>query len=726
MSYGIFPPSMHHSIMFMNAMTRLLGLMLLATASLQLHGEPVQAAHTTVELLSDSSEVAPGQTFHLGVKFEMEPDWHIYWRNAGASGLPPELTWTLPEGFTAGDIQWPSPKSISLEGLVSYGYKGIATLIVPVTAPDDLAPGADLTIQLELFYLICKEVCLPGDASLQLTLKTGAEAVAANADVFEAAYASQPKPGSPYELSVTGQEDKLLKLSIKGEALPEALYFFSAKEGLIDPNAEQAYSVSDGVGRLSLPLDFAYLEEKPAELIGILKSPDQSWSVRFPTSDNTQLATEAPAPTGSPYGDAGLEQQLLSQGLIGWLLLAFFGGLILNIMPCVLPVLSLKVFSLLNHSGQSRGQALGHGVAYTLGVVASFLVLAGVLFSLRALGESIGWGFQLQNPGFVLILGLVFFLFGLNLLGVFEIGSGLVGADTKVAGRKDFVGSFGVGVLAAVVGAPCVGPFVGGVSGVALQANTFTGLLIFATLGLGMASPFMFLAIFPKLVAYLPKPGAWMETFKQSMGFLLMAALVFLVYLLGQLAGLGAITTMLVVLLLSSIAAWIYGRWAAPVKSAKSRLIARLATLVLLVACVGWGLRSVDAAYDANIREQTTVVAEGEPWAPWSTEAVEEAVADGKPVFVDFTASWCLICQVNKKAALRTDATKELFEEAGVVSLSADWTRRDPAITEELEKFGRSGVPLYLLYSPDGEVSVLPQNLTNGIIREAVESMADQ
>jgi len=712
--------------MFMNAMTRLLGLMLLATASLQLHGEPVQAAHTTVELLSDSSEVAPGQTFHLGVKFEMEPDWHIYWRNAGASGLPPELTWTLPEGFTAGDIQWPSPKSISLEGLVSYGYKGIATLIVPVTAPDDLAPGADLTIQLELFYLICKEVCLPGDASLQLTLKTGAEAVAANADVFEAAYASQPKPGSPYELSVTGQEDKLLKLSIKGEALPEALYFFSAKEGLIDPNAEQAYSVSDGVGRLSLPLDFAYLEEKPAELIGILKSPDQSWSVRFPTSDNTQLATEAPAPTGSPYGDAGLEQQLLSQGLIGWLLLAFFGGLILNIMPCVLPVLSLKVFSLLNHSGQSRGQALGHGVAYTLGVVASFLVLAGVLFSLRALGESIGWGFQLQNPGFVLILGLVFFLFGLNLLGVFEIGSGLVGADTKVAGRKDFVGSFGVGVLAAVVGAPCVGPFVGGVSGVALQANTFTGLLIFATLGLGMASPFMFLAIFPKLVAYLPKPGAWMETFKQSMGFLLMAALVFLVYLLGQLAGLGAITTMLVVLLLSSIAAWIYGRWAAPVKSAKSRLIARLATLVLLVACVGWGLRSVDAAYDANIREQTTVVAEGEPWAPWSTEAVEEAVADGKPVFVDFTASWCLICQVNKKAALRTDATKELFEEAGVVSLSADWTRRDPAITEELEKFGRSGVPLYLLYSPDGEVSVLPQNLTNGIIREAVESMADQ
>jgi thiol:disulfide interchange protein DsbD len=384
-------------------------------------------------------------------------------------------------------------------------------------------------------------------------------------------------------------------------------------------------------------------------------------------------------------------------------------------------VLSLKVFSLLNHSGQSRSHALAHGIAYTLGVVASFVLLAAVLFSLRALGESVGWGFQLQNPGFVVVLGLIFFLFGLNLMGVFEIGSGLVGADAKVAGRKDLFGSFGVGVLAAVVGAPCVGPFVGGVSGLALQANTFTGLLIFAMLGFGMAAPFLFLAIFPKLVAYLPKPGPWMETFKQSMGFLLMAALVFLVYLLGQLAGLDAITTMLVVLLVAAIAAWIYGRWGAPVKSAKTQGVARLVAVLLLLLSLIWGLLAVDAAYDASAGEATSEVAEG--WARWSPEAVERAIAADKPVFVDFTATWCLICQVNKKTALHTEATRELFEDYGVVSLVADWTRRDPAITDELEKFGRSGVPLYLLYSPEGEVTVLPQNLTNGMIREAVEAL---
>lgn len=726
---GIILDVMHHPTMSMREMTRLLGLLLVVAASLPLQAEPVKAAHTTVELLSDSSVVAPGQTFHLGVKFEMEPDWHIYWKNAGASGLPPELTWKLPKGFELGDIQWPAPKRISLEGLVSYGYKDTVTFIVPVKAPEDLELGAEIPIQLELFYLICKEVCLPGDASVALTLKAGAVTNGVNDALYASARASQPQADSPFELVAVAQEEKVLIVEVNGAKLPEKLYFFSATEGLVDPNLDQDYTVTDGVGRLSLPLDYTYFEEEIVELVGVLQSASQSWEVSIPSFDGSAppaspaASARTPAVASSTEGEAGLEQKLLSLGLLGWLVLAFVGGLILNVMPCVLPVLSIKVFSLLNHSGQSRNHALAHGLAYTLGVVASFLVLAAVLFSLRALGESIGWGFQLQNPGFVLVLGLIFFLFGLNLMGVFEVGSSLVGADTKVANRKDLAGSFGVGVLAAVVGAPCVGPFVGGVSGVALQANTLTGLLIFATLGLGMAAPFMVLAIFPKLVAYLPKPGPWMETFKQSMGFLLMAALVFLVYLLGQLAGLGAITTMLVVLLVTSIAAWIYGRWAAPVKSAQTRFIARLVTLVLLVASVVWGLGSVAAAYDANIGEQSAVAGEGEAWAPWSTEAVEKAIADGKPVFVDFTATWCLICQVNKKAALRTDATRELFEKTGVVSLSADWTRRDPAITAELEKFGRSGVPLYLLYDPHGDVSVLPQNLTNGIIREAVESM---
>ncbi len=687
-----------------------------------LHAAPVQSAHATLELVSDTAEIAPGASFRLGVKFEQEPHWHIYWQNAGASGLAPEFEWELPEGFVVGAIEWPAPERIEVEGLVSYAHEGVTTFVVPVQAPADLVPGTAVPIRLEVSYLICKDICLPGDASLGLTLTAAAQArPSADTAVFERARAAQPKAAAPFDLSLVARTDDQLTLEIAGEPLPDALYFFALNESWIDPNAVQTYAVADGVGRLTLEPDHKFGVGGAAELAGVLQSPQQSWYVSLPLEPLGQDSNPVAA-GGEAAAAPGLEQRLLDFGLAGWLMLAFVGGLILNVMPCVLPVLSLKVFSLLRHSGQSRSHALAHGIAYTLGVVASFLVLAAVLFSLRALGESVGWGFQLQNPGFVVVLGLIFFLFGLNLLGVFEIGSGLVGADAKVAGRKDLLGSFGVGVLAAVVGAPCVGPFVGGVSGLALQASPFTGLLIFAMLGFGMAAPFLVLALFPKLVAYLPKPGAWMETFKQSMGFLLMAALVFLLYLLGQLAGLDAVTVMLVVLLLAAIAAWIYGRWTAPVKSVKVRLVARLVTLLLLLLTLSWGLSTVAAAYD-RAAAAASVAVESDGWGTWSPEAVKQAAAEGRPVFVDFTATWCLICQVNKKTALRTDSTRQLFDDSGVVSLVADWTRRDPAITAELEKFGRSGVPLYLLYSPAGEVTVLPQNLTNGMIREAVEGL---
>lgn len=694
--------------------------------ALSLSGKPVQAVHTTIELVADTSTVVPGETFHLGVTFRMEPEWHIYWKNPGASGLPPEFTWNLSEGFKVGEVQWPRPERIALEGLVSYGYKDEVTFIIPVTPPEDLESTAEIPIRLELFYLICKEVCLPGDASLELLLPAGTtQPEAQNQEIFRAARASQPGTRLPFEVLPSALEDKTLTLEFKGTNLPEALYFYSEVEGMINPNAEQAYTVGEGRGRLQLPLSHAFFEREATELTGVLDSPEGSWAVRLPAMPQVGGAGETSTLRQEPYvldGPKGLEGWLLRQGMGGWLLLAFIGGLILNVMPCVLPVLSLKVFSLLKHSGQSRGDALAHGLAYTLGVVSSFLVLAGVLFALRGLGQSIGWGFQLQNPGFVLVLGLVFFLFGLNLLGVFEIGSGLVGADAKVAGRKDLFGSFGVGVLAAVVGAPCVGPFVGVLSGLALQAETLTGLLLFGMLGFGMASPFLVLAIFPKLAAYLPKPGLWMETFKHAMGFLLMASLVFVIHLMGQLAGLAAMTATLVVLLAAAVAAWGFGRWAAPVKPRRTRSLARLMASVLLLLATAWGLRAVEAAYDQSAPVAGAVGTEGESWAPWSAEVVERSLAKGKLVFIDFTASWCLICQANKKTALRTEATRQLFETHGVVSLSADWTRRDPAITAELEKFRRSGVPLYVLYHPEGGVRVLPQNLTNGIMREAVES----
>ncbi|MGK0309720.1 MAG: thiol:disulfide interchange protein DsbD [Lentimonas sp.] len=678
----------------------------------------------TVKLVSETTQVAPGQTFYLALDFELKPHWHIYWKNPGASGLPVEIDWELPEGFIAGEFQWPAPERIELGGLISYGFEDAVTLIVPILAPESLEPGIPLSIKAEASWLICKEVCLPGDASLALELTSG-EGVfeSEKAPLFNAARDRFPEKSVPWEI-VAAVEDKALIFKIKQtdqQPLPGELYFYADTEGVIDPNAEQEFSfISEGMAELKAPIALEQLNQPLESFSGILQSADGSWLVKGSIYVANKVSA---APIVYMNTSEGLEGLLLKMGLPGWLILAFIGGLILNLMPCVLPVLSLKVFSLLKHSGQSRTRALLHGGAYTIGVVVSFLALAGLLLGLRAWGQQMGWGFQLQSPGFVAILTVFIFLFALNLMGVFEIGTSLVGADTGVSKRHDVFGSFGMGVLAAVVGAPCIGPYLASVSGIALQADVVTCLSIFGTVGFGLASPFLFLSIFPELATHLPKPGAWMETLKQFMGFLLMATALFLVYVAGTLAGTDAIIGLLSALLVTALAAWIYGRWSVPVKSKRTQRIAQIISFLLLLSAFVYAASEAKNAHQAFISD-SSLVDEGSR-ARWSAKSVETALADGRPVFVDFTASWCLICQVNKKVALQTEATESLFEDYGIVALEADWTGYDPDITKELERFGRSGVPLYLLYAPDGQVTVLPQNLTNGKVREAIEKALD-
>ena len=697
-------------------------LALLITAPSLLRAAPEVVGAVTVELIAETTVVVPGERFNVALDFKLEPHWHLYWKNPGASGLPVEIEWLLPAGLSAGEIQWPAPERIELGGLMNYGYEDAVTLIVPIEAAQDFELGSAVPIQAEVSWLACEEFCMPGDASLSLALTAGAEAVkSGEAPAFEAARARLPAPTAPWGVSavIKGQDLVLTIEQVDGSAIPSDLYFYADKEGVIEPSALQALSsVGEGQVQLRAELDVAQLQEPSAAVAGVLQSQSGNWSINLRIgADAAGAATESLA--GQVPAATGFEGVLLNLGLPGWLLLAFLGGLILNVMPCVLPVLSLKVFSLLKHSGQSRAQALLHGGAYTAGVVASFLALAAVLLALRAVGERIGWGFQLQSPNFVVVLTVVFFLFALNLMGVFEVGTSLVGADTKVSKRNDALGSFGMGVLAAVVGAPCMGPLVASVSGIAVQTNAATGLLIFGVMGLGLASPFLFLSVFPKLVAYLPKPGVWMESVKQFMGFLLMAAVVFLALVAGRLGGVDAVIALLIALLVAGLAAWIYGRWSVPVKPKRTQRIAQVISLALLVVASYYAISETKAAYE-NFETGSSVSKNGQ-WQPWSSERVETELAAGKPVFIDFTASWCLICQVNKKIATHTQATEALFEEYGVVALEADWTRYDSAITTELERFGRSGVPLYVLYAPDGEVTVLPQSLTNGIVREAVE-----
>jgi len=697
-------------------------LALLITAPSLLRAAPEVVGAVTVELIAETTVVVPGERFNVALDFRLEPHWHLYWKNPGASGLPVEVEWQLPAGLSAGEIQWPAPERIELGGLMNYGYEDAVTLIVPIEATQDFELGSAVPIKAEVSWLACEEFCMPGDASLSLALTAGAEAVkSGEAPAFEAARARLPAPIAPWGVTavIEGQDLVLTIEQVDGLAIPSDLYFYADKEGVIEPSALQALSsVGEGQVQLRAELDVAQLQEPSAAVAGVLQSQSGNWSINLRIgADAAGAATESLA--GQVPAATGFEGVLLNLGLPGWLLLAFLGGLILNVMPCVLPVLSLKVFSLLKHSGQSRAQALLHGGAYTAGVVASFLALAAVLLALRAVGERIGWGFQLQSPNFVVVLTVVFFLFALNLMGVFEVGTSLVGADTKVSKRNDALGSFGMGVLAAVVGAPCMGPLVASVSGIAVQTNAATGLLIFGVMGLGLASPFLFLSVFPKLVAYLPKPGVWMESVKQFMGFLLMAAVVFLALVAGRLGGVDAVIALLIALLVAGLAAWIYGRWSVPVKPKRTQRIAQVISLALLVVASYYAISETKAAYE-NFETGSSVSKNGQ-WQPWSSERVETELAAGKPVFIDFTASWCLICQVNKKVATHTQATEALFEEYGVVALEADWTRYDSAITTELERFGRSGVPLYVLYAPDGEVTVLPQSLTNGIVREAVE-----
>jgi thiol:disulfide interchange protein len=683
---------------------------------------PVQAEHATVELIAAQSAIVPGASFDLAVRFKLEEHWHIYWQNPGASGLATSIEWTLPEGIEAGEIQWPAPERIELGGLMSYGYEEEVVLIVTMRASDTLEPGQTLSIAADLFWLICKEACLPGGASLEISMPVAAKALpGVDAVAFEKTRARQPKEQSPWVVSAYPDNSEL-GLVIEGEAIPDDLYFYAEKEGYIDPNEKQTLSYpASKRAELRLPLDVQFLDAPPNSIRGILQSGEKAWQVTVEIGDAPPARIHEPTELES----VGFEQGLLSLGLPGFLALAFLGGLILNIMPCVLPVLSLKVFSLLKHAGHTRSDALRHGLAYTSGVVLSFLALAGALFLLRAVGEQIGWGFQLQSPGFVVVLTAIFFLFGLNLLGVYELGSRLVGADASISRRNDLFGSFGMGVLAAVVGAPCMGPLVAGVSGLAVQASVGTGLLIFGMMGLGLASPFLLLSVFPKLVGFLPKPGLWMESFKQGMGFLLMAAAAFLIYVAGRQGGVDAMFALLIMVLVCAVAAWLFGRWGAPVRLKRVRVGAKLLALTFVLWALYFGIQQTQVAYREYGADAYAGEASGQ-WQAWSSERVEAELAAGRPVFVDFTASWCLICQVNKKLALRTEATEALFVERGIVALEADWTRRDSQITDALESFGRSGVPLYLLYAPDGEVTVLPQSLTNGTIRQAVtETLGD-
>lgn len=640
---------------------------------------------TVVTLVSETDRVAPGQEFRLGLRFRLAPGWHTYWGpNPGDAGTPPEITWTLPDGVSAGDIAWPAPQRIPFGPVMSYGYEGEVTLPVTLTVPATL--DGPLEIVAEASWLVCEKICIPEEGILRLRLPAGPPATSAEGALFAAADAAMPQP-SPW----TAQAAPDGTLTVEGAGIsPQAVkqaYFFPAAWGMVDHAAPQPLSVAEGRLTLALPPGAQYAAEG---LSGVLQLRGDGGTV----ANVTLAATAAPALPARP-------------ALPLWqaLLLAFAGGVLLNLMPCVFPVLAMKAMSVAKLAGAARGQVRASALSYTAGVLVTFLALGGALLVARAAGGVAGWGFQFTSPVFVAIAAWTMVAVGLSLSGVFHVGGGFAGAGQSLAARRGHVGSFFTGMLAVVVASPCTAPFMAAALGAALAMSPAAALGVFAALGLGLAAPYALLAVAPGLALYLPRPGAWMDRLKQALAFPMYAAAVWLVWVLSQQAGPDGVLVAGAGIVLVGFAAW---AWGAGGRLFRVAAVAGIAGAAALLP----GL---------SVAAPLAQAAEGANWEAFSESRLAALRAEGRPVFVNMTAAWCVSCLVNERVALATDGVAEAFAQRNIAYLKGDWTRQDPAITAFLRAHGRDGVPLYLYYAPGARAPVeLPQILTEGIVLSAI------
>lgn len=679
-------------------------IVVLSVGSARAGGPPAAEDLVTARLVPETSTIAPGATLWVDLHLEIKPGWHIYWRNPGDSGLPTTIDWNLPPGFSAGNVLWPTPEHFVQNGIGNYGYAGVADLLVPITPPKQLTTGQAESLEADASWLVCADICIPGDEKLALSLPVGAPPAAADpesAPLFAAARGRLPVP-APFETRFENN-DRNFRLLIPSSAPAElhdpTAMFFPDSDALIDAAAKPKLDRRADVLELALP-KAAGAVAAPATLNGVLSLRGADGAERsFEISANPVLPT--------PAGRA-----------IAWwqaLLLAFLGGVVLNAMPCVFPILSLKLLSVAQHAHGRRSEQFSHGLAYTAGVLASFAALGAALLALRAGGQAVGWGFQLQSPVFVALLTYLLLAMGLSLSGVAGFGASLAGIGGGVARRSGLMGTFFTGVLATIVATPCTAPFMGAALGFALIAPAAVAVGIFLALGLGLAAPYLAASISLGWQRLLPKPGAWMEFVKQLLAFPLYGAVAWLVWVLMQEIGPDDAFPALFGLVLVAFAVWLYGRTrlAKPFGRSLGAALAAAgsaAAIFLAVSLPGGG----DAA-PSNAASRG-----GLHYEPFTRERLSALEAEGKPVFVNLTAAWCVTCLLNERVALDSETVRDAFAERGVVALKGDWTSQNPEITQFLQKFGRSGVPLYLLYAGKGEPVVLPQILTAATVVDAL------
>jgi thiol:disulfide interchange protein DsbD len=671
-----------------------------------------------VELVSEARGVAPGQTFWVALYQRIAPGWHTYWVNPGDSGEPPRVEWALPAGFTVGQIAWPFPQRIPVGPAMTYGYSGEVVLPIPVTPPAGLTPGDWVTLRGRASWLVCEKICIPEEAPIALTLPVVPGAPAPDprgATLIAAARQALPMP-SPWPASFTATtEDVTLTVDATGLMADriEDVWFYPLQWGAIDLAAPQRTRVDTAGIRVEVGRG-ALREAVAAPIEGVLVVAEALDGAIA----RHAFSMKASPRSGAQAGGTGLVSLLRAIGL------ALAGGLVLNLMPCVLPVLSVKALGLVQHSSGRRSPLRAHGLAYTAGVLASFAIVAGALIGLRAGGEQVGWGFQLQSPAFVTLLAWLFFVLALSFSGAIAVSGRFSGTGQTFAARSDYAGSFFTGALATVAATPCTAPFMGAAVGFAIAQPWPTALLVFEALGLGLALPYLLLTLVPAWSRFLPKPGPWMAHLKQFLAFPLYASAAWLVWVVSQQAGPHGVGAALAGIVLIAFASWLHrslgGVRALWRRTATVAVVALLPALILGVVAL--------APLGAGTRSPTPegVAAGGVGWEPFSPERLIALRASGKPVFVNFTAAWCVTCLVNERVALRSPAVADVFAKKGVVALKADWTTRDPVISQMLSSLGRSGVPLYALYPPGaatGTPTLLPQILTEGAVIDALDKI---
>ena len=668
-------------------------ILLLTTSSSLWSNSFFQASDSSVEVTSESEAMMKGDELLLGLNFKLTPGWHTYWKNPGDAGEGASVTWQLPKGFQTSEILWPGPEAIPVEPLMTFGYEDEITLLTKIKALD--AAVFPAIVKAKVSWYTCKDICVPQEANLELTIQNGEKINTFFANELSNVFLNLPKELSSKHRVEALDDNYFLQMELDGNTPVSSAYFFPEEYGLSSYSKEQILEINKN--SLSLQISQSEVDLKLQNFAGVLLLNNQDSRTFFNVNLNLNNNQK--------------QESLSISELVLTIIFAFIGGLILNAMPCVFPILSIKILNFVEQSEGSKEKMIQHGLSFSAGVLVTFLSIAGLLLLLKSGGESIGWGYQLQSPLMVTILIYLFVAIGITFMSNLVLGGQLAQLGNINQGYGDITSSFLTGVLAVIVASPCTAPFMGSAVGIALLQPGFITIAIFVSLGLGFAAPYLLLSFYPSLLKVLPKPGAWMETLKQFMAFPMWGSALWLTWVLSGQVQTDSVLMVLLGALFIALGLWILE------KNQSSDGFAKWMSLSSVTILLGAALWLAPTDYE-NIEQDTSSDLNN-----YSPEFLDSLLAENKPVFLNFTADWCITCKVNEAIVLNQVSIKNALESKGIVYLKADWTRKDETIANKLAEYGRTGVPLYLLYSSEGIPVILPELLTEDMLLSYIETI---